>query len=63
MMAQEKVLSMCPDKNLINIYTFFHPEPGIEKVSKCWSHVFQCQGKGCKVTVRDAQSTGNMLGR
>lgn len=48
------------------VYAFFHPEPEIEEVNERWSHVFRCQGKKCKVTIRrfldtrDAQSTGNM---
>ena len=48
------------------VYTFFHSEPKIEKVNRWWSHVFRCQGKGCKATIHrfldtmDACSTGNM---
>jgi hypothetical protein len=48
------------------VYAFFHPEPKIEIVDKRRSHLFKCQGKGCKTTIRrfldtkDARSTGNM---
>jgi hypothetical protein len=48
------------------VYAFFHSEPKIEKVNHRWLHVFRCQGKGCKATIRqfldttDAHSTGNM---
>lgn len=48
------------------IYAFYHPEPKIEVVRGRYSHVFRCQGKGCKASVRrfqdtgDARSTSNM---
>ncbi|KAI6004149.1 hypothetical protein EDD15DRAFT_2192058 [Pisolithus albus] len=48
------------------IYAFFAPEPTIEYIAGCHSHVFWCTAKGCKKGVRgyldksDARSTGNM---
>ncbi|KAG2740566.1 hypothetical protein P692DRAFT_201840419 [Suillus brevipes Sb2] len=48
------------------VYTFFEPFPKIVEENGRRAHVFKCQGKGCKATVRryldkgDARSTGNM---
>ncbi|KAG1844640.1 hypothetical protein DFJ58DRAFT_852836 [Suillus subalutaceus] len=48
------------------VYAFFEPFPKIVEENGRWAHVFKCQGKGCKTTVRhyldkgDVRSTGNM---
>ena len=41
------------------IYAFYHPEPKIEVVWGHYSHVFRCQGKGCKASVCHFQDTGD----
>ncbi|KAG1723006.1 hypothetical protein EDB19DRAFT_1615502, partial [Suillus lakei] len=48
------------------VYAFFDPIPKIVEENGRRAHVFKCQGKGCKTTVKryldkgDARSTGNM---
>ena len=48
------------------VYGFFHPKPRIEILDGHQSHIFKCEGKSCKTTIRrfldtkDARSTGNM---
>ena len=48
------------------VYAFFHSKLKIEYGGRHLSHVFKCQGKGCKTTIcqfldtKDAKSTGNM---
>ena len=48
------------------VYAFFGPKLRIEEKNGQCSHVFRCQGKGCKTTIhcfldtKDSQSTGNM---
>ena len=48
------------------VYAFFGPKLRIEEKNGWRSHVFRCQGKGCKTTIhrfldtKDSWSTGNM---
>ena len=48
------------------VYAFFGPKLRIEEKNGRHSHVFRCQGKGCKTTIhrfldtKDSRSTGNM---
>ena len=48
------------------VYVFFHSKLKIEYMGHYMSHIFKCQGKGCKTTIcqfldtKDVKSIGNM---